>query len=436
MNSKCTNCGNNNWRVESSRTVHYDVPQLAFLTQLAVDYSCQSCGKVQRSLWDEEVPPPVITHPHEASQADVKHKRAHVAMVSPSGSRLISIQYPAVSRAGENLLIPTLEGNIQDGTSVDRYGKPDLMIEFAEEYLKHYFSVLPRGRLPNALKEVMPALLLLFTAAELAIKAYLIRSGRQIQTNHSLKEPYEKLDPEHRKEIERRFAESNGNTKLLALGVSPPKVVDILSVYSNTYGGTSNIHMDARYYAEPTTMFRPKDSLHGATLLKSGTPYPIFLPDVVGALIDAYQFYSGAERLRRRGADVKAGFRDTGNNNHGAWGLIPNSLNLVVIVVSQQAGKSAEHEDLRIFNEFRILHPTDFHLDWMYGGNNLLFYRDGGQELPDGERVIEGLNCRVWRKNRMGMHGRDLYLLAAALDGSTKDKYRIGLLTNIVLRAS
>ena len=50
MKGKCANCGNQEWRVESSRTVRFGVQQLASLSQIAVDYACRVCGKVERCL--------------------------------------------------------------------------------------------------------------------------------------------------------------------------------------------------------------------------------------------------------------------------------------------------------------------------------------------------------------------------------------------------
>ena len=240
---------------------------------------------------------------------------------------------------------------------------------------------------------------------------------------------YKGLEPEHRKEIEQRFANSDISSKLVALGIEVPKVVEILGVYSQTYGGGSNVHMDSRYYAEPTTMFRPTSDLSGASLVKGRTPYPIFLPDVVRALIDTYRFYSGPERLRRLGADLQGDFRDSGNDNHGEWGLIPSSLGLVVVVVSQEAGKDAQYEDLKVFNDFKGSYPTDFFVD-LYGGNTLLFYHDNGQGFPDGRRVIAGLECRVWSKERLGLHPRELYLLADALECAGRGEDRFGHFTN------
>ena len=52
----------------------------------------------------------------------------------------------------------------------------------------------------------------------------------------------------------------------------------------------------------------------------------------------------------------------------------------------------------------------------MYGGNTLLFYGAQPDLNQDGETVIGGLECRVWSTGRLGMHGRDLYRLADALE--------------------
>ena len=59
------------------------------------------------------------------------------------------------------------------------------MVEFAEEYLRQFRTLMPTGRLPGNLKEVMPALLLLVTATELAVKAFWIRSEKPLKTSHS-----------------------------------------------------------------------------------------------------------------------------------------------------------------------------------------------------------------------------------------------------------
>ena len=176
--------------------------------------------------------------------------------------------------------------------------------------------------------------------------------------------------------------------------------------------------------AEPTT------KLHGGSnLVKGHTPYPIFLPDVARALIDTYRYYSGSERLRRLGADLLEGVRDSGNDNHGHWGLVPSSLGLVVVSVPQRAGMDAKGEDLKLCKGFKKSHPTGFTADWMYGGNTLLLYWDVGQGFPDGETLIDGLECRVWSKGRMGFHSRELNRLAEALEAASNGMDRFGQLT-------
>ena len=131
---------------------------------------------------------------------------------------------------------------------------------------------------------------------------------------------------------------------LRALDGDVPTVEMILNVYSGTYGGASNVHMDARYYAEPTTMFREASGLRGANLVKGNTPYPIFLPYVVRSLVDAYRFYSGSEQLKRLGADLSEDGGNRDKDNHGEWGLIPSSLDLVVLMVLQGNGMGASTE--------------------------------------------------------------------------------------------
>ena len=249
----------------------------------------------------------------------------------------MSVQFPAIYQVGQNVLWPTFEGNVQDGTVIDRHGDPDLMLEMAEQYFKLYNATMTAGRLPNSLVEVLSALHLLVTAAELGFKACLTRDGKD-PAGHSLQRLYEDLAPAYRDRIDTGFFESYLNANLTALGTEPPTVQAILRKYDSTYGVGSGVYMDSRYYAEPTTRFRRGDSVHGASLVKSNTPYPIFLPEIVSAQINTYRFFSGHERLRRRGGDVQLGAREPGKDNHGDWGVVPSSLGLIVVSVPQPAG--------------------------------------------------------------------------------------------------
>lgn len=423
---KCPKCGDQEFRVESDSTFRLAVHWLSSFFQREVEYACAACGEVRQ--WSPTLfnlgngHRPISLRPRSDDDV-VKHKRPMVTHFA-SARNLISIQYPAVFREGENVLLPTSEGNVQDATMVDRFGDPDLMVEFAEEYLRQFLTLMPTGRLPATLKEVMPPLLLLVTATEVAVKAFWIRSEKPLKTSHSLVDIYYELDPEHKEEVERRFAAAESNLALAALGADGPEVTHLLRLYSETYGQESSVYMDVRYYAEPTTKHH-----HGHNLVKGHTPYPIFLPDLVRSLIDTYWFFSGPNRLRRLGADVLEGVRESGNDNHGEWGLIPSSLGLAVVSVPQKAGKDAKGEYLKVYEAFKTSHPTGLTADWMYGGNTLFFYRDGRREFSDGKQVIEGLECRVWSNGRMGLHPRELNHLADVLEAAGSGLDSMGRLT-------
>lgn len=69
--------------------------------------------------------------------AAVERKHLFTGYIFP-GNRLVAFECPSVFRDGEDVLFPTLEGTIQDATVVDRYGNPDLMADFADEYLRQF----------------------------------------------------------------------------------------------------------------------------------------------------------------------------------------------------------------------------------------------------------------------------------------------------------
>ena len=142
---------------------------------------------------------------------------------------------------------------------------------------------------------------------------------------------YENLDCGHREEMERRFGYSQLNSDLKSLGVDPVTIKSVLEVYGAKFSWSS-VYLETRYFAEPTTKLK-SNSLKGGNLVK-GTPYPIFLPVAVQTMIDVYEHFSGAERLKRLGAEIGYGSRDPGNDQHGDWSLIPSSIGLVVIRVS------------------------------------------------------------------------------------------------------
>ena len=204
------------------------------------------------------------------------------------------------------------------------------------------------------------------------------------------------------------------NARLKSVGEAKSTVLDVLTVYDRSYGGASKVYMDTRYYAEPTTTFGKSTGLHGASLVKSNTPYPIFLPHVVESLIETFRFFDGAARLERLGGKVALGARAAVKNNHGDWGLVPGTLGLFVVQVPQNAWMDARHNELPEFRRWKRSRPPGFSTSWGYGGNTLLFYRADKDTPPDSARNIDGIDCRIWRDESLGMHSRDLYRLADA----------------------
>ena len=410
----CDTC-NDTVLIATTKAFRFGLRSLKNLVVAEREYLCPHCGKRTTDNPFSNDRPVDDTGRVNTGTGEVRLRHVMLTNLSGDGIDPVSVQFPASYQNGRNVLFPTFEGNVQDGTVIDRHGDPDLMLEFAERYLKLYGAAMPAGRRPNNSVEILTALHLLVTAAELGFKAYLTRDGKNA-SGHSLKRLYEDLEPVHRDRIDTSFFESYLNASLTVLGVEPPTVRAILTRYDNTYGVGSGVYMDSRYYAEPTTRFKRGDSVHGASLVKGNTPYPIFLPEIVSAQIETYRFFSGHERLRRRGGDVKHGAREPGKDNHGDWGVVPFSLGLIVVSVPQPAGVSAEGDDLVSFDRLLSEHPPGMCADWNYGGNTLLFYGVGEQCHGDGHGTLNGVQCRVWRHERVGMHARDLYLLADRLE--------------------
>ena len=110
--------------------------------------------------------------------------------------------------------------------------------------------------------------------------------------------------------------------------------------------------------------------------------------------------------------------RDPGNDQHGAWGLVPSSVGLVVLRFAQLVARDERGEFRDEFLRFTEARPPLYHTSWMYGGNVLLFYRAGDERPDDGGTVIDSMECKVWYAGNLGMHPRDLYVLADILEAS------------------
>ena len=411
MRGRCHKCSVEQELIAApQRLLLHVLPQLRTPLEIVDPFLCANCGR-EVSFNIRFVPTDKRFVPTATSQGQPEAERRNGHVWGVDRQLAMSLNYPAVSVPGRNMLFPVHEGRLSGGHAIGQYGDPDLMAKFSSEYLKQYWAIVPKGRLPQSIVEMMPALHLLVNAAELALKADLIRSGRP-SGGHVLRNLYSELEEEHRGEVERRFADAGPNAPLNVLGAERPTVVSVLRVYEESFGGGS-VYQDTRYFAEPTTMLR-SESLKGGNLVKD-TPYPVFLPTIVQMILDVYAFFSGAERLKRLGADVAHDTRDPGNDQHGEWGLVPSSVGLVVIRVAQHIAWDEHHADRDAFRRFKVAHPPGYSTSWMYGGQSLLFYRAGKDHPKDGETVFQGLECKVWYDGRLGMHARDLYLLADAL---------------------
>ena len=343
-------------------------------------------------------------------------RRGYISLGPDMSSRGAFVGYGFVHSEEQGVLWPMHEASIQAGGAIDRHGDADLMADFAKEYLKQHRALLQPGRLPRTLVEVMPSLLLLVTAAELVLKAFILRSKGEQPRTHDLVELYDGLDSEHQAAIESRFGRCQLVAGLTSIGAAAPQIRHILGTYADIYGGKRGAYQEAKFYAEPTTMLPEASDLRGASLIKGNTPYPTFMPYLVEAIADCYSHFSGLERLRRRGAETRERGPGSTSHGHGDWALRPSSLGLAVVMVSQQESKDSNHNDLPAFAGFKSRHPAGLQVDWMYGGSTLLFYDATGSQPRDGVETIGGIECRVISEEEVRMHARDLDRLADRLE--------------------
>ena len=352
MRGRCFKCGDDQEFVQDSpQMVRHALTQLSSPVEIKVPIRCTNCGRevsgsIQFVPTNERVSQPTQMDGQPSAE------RRHGLIWGSHGKVSTVLNYPGFLIPGQNVLYPSHEGRLSSGHAIDRYGDPDLMAEFAAQYLKQYWTIVPKGRLPQTVSEMMPALNLLVNAAELAMKADLVRSAYD-SGGHSLPTLYRRVDYSHRKVIEERFAEASMNSDLVALRAEPPTVESVLGVYEHGFGWSS-VYQDTRYYAEPTTRLKSGDA-KGGNLVKD-TPYPIFLPVIVQTIIEVYGYFSGSERLKRLGAQLGHGSRDPGSDQHGEWGLVPSSVGLVALRVAQFVAKTERGELRERFRRFKEAH--------------------------------------------------------------------------------
>ena len=419
MSVACPKCGSEDLKVDPISRFRLGVPHLRELQQAVVVLSCRPC-RSDFQFRIQGLNRPSFSHfmhlGNEGKPASDGLRRGHISLWPDMSTRGPFVGYGFVHSEEQGVLWPLHEARIQAGGVIDRHGDPDLMADFAKEYLKQHRVLLQPGRLPNTLIEVMPSLLLLVTAAELVLKAFILRSKGEQPRTHDLVELYDGLDSEHQAAIESRFGRCQLVEGLTSIGAVAPEIWHLLSTYADIYGGKRGAYQEAKFYAEPTTMLPEGSDLQGANLSKGNTPYPTFMPYLVEAIVDCYDHFSGVERLRRRGAEIRERGPGSTSPGHGDWGLGPSSLGLAVIIVSQQESKDSNHSDLPTFAGFKSRHPTGLQADWMYGGSTLLFYDATSSEPRDGIETIADIECRVISEEEVRMHARDLDRLADRLE--------------------
>ena len=271
---RCPKCREERDLVAKQREfVLHALPVLRFPLEIVDPYACATCGKVFSRTIRTVPTDTTLQLPDVTPQGQVV-KRKYGQLMRSSGSGMTALSYPAISLTCDNVLFPIFEGRLSDGSVIGRYGDPDLMHEFAMEYLRQFHTTFPKGDLPQSLTKMMPALHLLVNAAELALKAYLIRSDKTC-SGHELKSLFYSLEEEHKKELELRFSQSEAVATLIKHIEDPPSIASVLDIYENSSFGEP-VYLLTRYFAEPTIRSR-SSSLKGGNLVKD-IPYPIFLP--------------------------------------------------------------------------------------------------------------------------------------------------------------
>ena len=164
--------------MEPPRVVQHALAQLAWPVEIVAATRCKNCGQEVRANIQFVATGKTAPRPRRMDSQPAAERR-NCFILKTDGMPSTFLGYPGVSIPGQDVVYPAHEGNLSAAKVIDRYGDPDLMAEFASEYLKQYGVIVPKGRLPNTVSEMMPGLNLLVNAGELAIKASLIRSGNE-----------------------------------------------------------------------------------------------------------------------------------------------------------------------------------------------------------------------------------------------------------------
>ncbi len=198
----------------------------------------------------------------------------------------ISIPLAFHSIQGELRGVPVGEGTTADQMPLTKQGDPHLAAEMAQAYLHAYYAVMPQELPPTRLSRILPALSLLLMAAEIGLKALLLKRGSNCKKTHSLSDLYHSLPDSVRDRIQSDFSKTIGCRNLHEIRRHSPVVGQVLSRYENTYGIVKNYALsDVRYIFEEgrtDELYWPEgwgdkpDQRYAHDI-----PFPVFLPEIV-----------------------------------------------------------------------------------------------------------------------------------------------------------
>ena len=159
MDRKCHYCGHQEFVPGALRVYCYAIAALGWPVEVKRPHACADCG---REIWTEvsvRTGAPSRVAAAEGSES-VSGRRIEPMLAMISGNdlgRSATVQYAGVCLSDSRAVLPKGEGTIQDGTVVNKYGDPELMARFAEHYLAAHRAVMPSGRVPESVVEMMPA---------------------------------------------------------------------------------------------------------------------------------------------------------------------------------------------------------------------------------------------------------------------------------------
>ena len=145
MNPVCDTCHDTELSA-TTKAFRFGLRSLKSLVVTEREYLCPRCGQRTTDNPFSDDRPVDGTGRVNTRTGDVRRRHVMLTNLSGDGKDRMSVQFPASYQNGRNVLFPTFEGNVQDGTVIDRHGDPDLMLEFAEQYLKLYDTTMPVGR--------------------------------------------------------------------------------------------------------------------------------------------------------------------------------------------------------------------------------------------------------------------------------------------------